>query len=251
MKVLVMKMYRNRSLTMKVLLGLVVAGCFLPRQAGAQVTSISSFDNCVNAMATAGATVAQAASICVPSSGCYYTNTVSEESGQPACTLRDGTRLPRVIFSCTGPGGSQTLRFRPSFSLCTVGNHPVINHIELGEDVAQRIDHQTVMKMGDIAFPLTAPLTDATVLDTTTHRICTDCHDRLGAVNNVNLFQAIRPKLSEGTISTNDPQVVAPTIQVPLSTICAGINSSIQLNNNPTRKQLAYDLCVALLAKEQ
>jgi hypothetical protein len=74
------------------------------------------------------------AEACVPAN-CYAIVTMSEESAQPTCTLRDGTTLPREIFSCTG--ASSSLRFRPSFSLCRQGG--IITHIELGEDVNQSI----------------------------------------------------------------------------------------------------------------
>ena len=88
---------------------------------------IDSFVTCVNG--PTNLTVVDAVA-CVPS-GCKTTLTLSEESAQPGCTLRDGTRLPRVIFSCAGTGTG--LRFRPSFTLCTQGG--IINHIEIGEEV--------------------------------------------------------------------------------------------------------------------
>jgi hypothetical protein len=253
MKALDMKMYRDKSLTMNVLLGLVVAGCLLPRQAEAQVTDISSFNSCVSTVGAAGGKVADAVNMCVPSSGCYYTNTMSEESAQFACTLRDGTRLPRVIFSCTGSGGSQTLRFRPSFSLCTLGvdgGTAPINHIEQGEDVAQRIDHQTVMKMADITFSTLNP--PVISVDTTATPICKDCHDRLGTtpVGSFRLFGQIPPLVSEGTIDSNDPSVQKPASPVPLSVICSDIFNSTQLAKNPAKEQAAFNLCQALLNKE-
>src|SRR5512138_531033 len=113
---------------------------------------IDSFVACLNAIDSTSVSDAVA---CVPS-GCYATVTLSGESAQPGCTLRDGTRLPRVIFSCPGPGGSPTLRFRPSFSLCTLGG--VIDHIEVGEDVNKSTGSDDfevrnfpfVQKMGDI-----------------------------------------------------------------------------------------------------
>ena len=259
MKALDMKVYRN-SLTMKVLLGLLVAVCFLPRQAGAQVTDIHSFVGCVNSMASVGATVADAASVCIPAAGCYYTNTLSEESAQNACTLRDGTRLPRVIFSCPGPGGSQTLRFRPSFSLCTLGNDftsSVINHIELGED-NRVVDHEVFQEMGDLALPATrssfTPLNEfgaGGVVDTSKNNLgCNDCHDRSRKLSAFNLFRPIPPELADGTISTNDPKVVGPATPVPLSVICSEIANSTQLAKNQSRKTQAINLCQALLAKE-
>ena len=76
-------------------LGLVVVGCFLPQQAGAAgATDIHSFVNCVNSMATVGATVADDASSCVPS-GCYHTITMSEESPIAGITLRVRTDSSR------------------------------------------------------------------------------------------------------------------------------------------------------------
>jgi hypothetical protein len=252
MKRLDTKMQHNKSLTMKVVLGWVVAGCFLPLQVRAQpVTDIQSYITCVNNLAAAGVTVVDTVKACVPNSGCYYTNTLSEESPQAACTLRDGTRLPRVIFSCQGP--AVNLQFRPSYSLCPLGG--ISNHTEIGEDTPFILDHQRVQKMGDITLPLPPPLTfplgAATVLDTSTNsQGCADCHDKLGAVGGVNLFAPVRPELAEGTISSNDPTVQKPVSPVSLSTICSGIANSSQLANNPTRKQQALDLCYALLAKE-
>src|SRR5947209_4006666 len=94
MKVLDTKIHPNKRLTMKVLLGLVVAGCVLPMQLGAQVSySIDSFVGCLASISSANPTVVDAVNTCVPS-GCYFTNTMSEESAQNACKLRDGTRLP-------------------------------------------------------------------------------------------------------------------------------------------------------------
>ena len=78
--------------------------------APAYAADIHSFVACLNSIHSTRVSDAVA---CVPS-GCKTTVTLSEESAQPACTLRDGTRLPRVIFSCAGDSGS--LRFRPSFS---------------------------------------------------------------------------------------------------------------------------------------
>lgn len=255
-----MKMYRNNSLTMKVLLGFVVAGCLLPLHVGAQVNDIHSFVGCVNSVGQAGGSVANAAAACVPASGCYYTNTMSEDSAQPACRLRDGTRLPRVIFSCNGPGGSQTLRFRPSFSLCTLGNPSIIDHIELGEDVDRRIDGQIVQKMGDISMKGPFPLAEfgaGGVVDTSTptNKLCNDCHDILGSTVQgsavLRLFAPKFPELGNGTIGTNDPEVRAPARPVPLSVICAGISNSSQLARNPAKKQLALALCYALESKER
>jgi hypothetical protein len=60
-----------------------------PVQAGAQLTDIHSFVGCLNSISSANQTVVDAATSCVPSFGCYYTKTMSEESTQNACTLRD------------------------------------------------------------------------------------------------------------------------------------------------------------------
>src|SRR5574340_1064860 len=79
---------------------------------------VQSFVDCLNAINTSPHTVVDAVA-CLPPGG-YTTVTMSEESAQPACTLTDGTRLPRVIFSIPGASGSKgVLYFRPSFSLCT------------------------------------------------------------------------------------------------------------------------------------
>jgi len=273
MKVLDMKMHRNKSLTMKVLLGLVVAGCILPLQVGAQ-TNIHDFVACLNSLPS-DAKVDVAASTCVPK-GCFYTNTMSQESAQNACILNDGTRLPRVIFSCaeTGaqPGGNQILRYRPSFSLCTLGNdftRSVINHIEVGEDQHTIRDSGYVQKMADIAAPPEGTTIHVTEFGTGTTAIvdtlvpannkgCANCHDNLGHQPDVvtpsvmiNLFRQVLPELKEGTISTNDPTVVAPANPVPLSQICTGIANSSQLKNNPSKYALANSLCKILLDKEQ
>ncbi len=215
---------------------------------------IHSFVTCLNSI---NSTRVSDAVACVPS-GCYTTVTLSEESAQPGCTLRDGTRLPRVIFSCPGPSGSQTLRFRPSFSLCTQGG--IINHIEVGEDVNSR----HVQKMADIdssvgfqALTEFGPAIDPTaVVDTLSpanNKGCFDCHDRMGTAstggNIVNLFASVRPELAEGTIYTNDPSVVQPAVQTPLSAICTGIANSSQLARNPSNWQLAKDLCGQLEPK--
>ena len=211
---------------------------------------INDFVKCLNGIPNH--TVADAVQ-CVPSS-CLATVTLSEESAQPACTLRDGTRLPRVIFSC--PGTSSALRFRPSFSLCTNGG--VINHIELGQDVPKstRTDDAElrlfpyVQEMADI---------DATVQNISAPSVfdapgnskgCAECHDRKGTWSTtsgtVNLFLPIPPALADGTIYTNDPTVPAPTTQVPLSVICSGIANSTQLHRTLPRQQAAYALCTAL-----
>ena len=90
--------------------GVVLSVLTLAAAPAYAANDIDSFVTCVNG--PTNLTVVDAVA-CVPS-GCKTTVTLSEESAQPACTLRDGTRLPRVIFSCAGDSGS--LRFRPSFS---------------------------------------------------------------------------------------------------------------------------------------
>ena len=208
--------------------------------------SFTSFDTCLASIPTPR-TVADAVA-CVPS-GCHVTWTLSEESAQSACTLRDGTRLPRVIFSCAG-AIAQDQRFRPSFSLCTMGG--VINHIEIGEDVNKKTGSDDpevaafpfVQKMADVDTKVSFQV----VADTPTKNLgCAECHDRKGTwppgTNDFNLFGPIRPELADGTIFTNDPAVVAPAPanQIPPSVICAGINS--------IRFPLANSLCSALAAK--
>lgn len=223
---------------------------------------IDSFVACLNSINTTPQTVVDAVA-CVPS-GCYTTLTLSGESAQPGCTLRDGTRLPRVIFSCPGPGGSQTLRFRPSFTLCTQGS-TLINHIEVGVDVGTVIDSKYVQEMADIDSPPDVPSfqvftefgTGATaVVDAQVplnSKGCAECHDRLGTAstggNIFNLFAPVRPELAEGTIFTNDPKVVAPAIQTPLSDICNGVATSSQLARNPSKQALAVSLCDKLETK--
>ena len=228
----------------------------------ADPVDIHSFVACLNGI---NSTRVSDAVACVPA-GCYATVTLSEESAQPGCTLRDGTRLPRVIFSC--PGSSDGLRFRPSFSLCTQGG--VINHIEVGEDVnrSTRTDDPELrnfpflQKMADIdsgvgfqnltEFGTGATATvDARVPANT--KGCAECHDRMGTLttgtNVANLFLPIPPALGDGTIYTNDPAVDAPATQTPLSVICTGIASSTTLARNPSRWALAQSLCNALEPK--
>jgi hypothetical protein len=227
---------------------------------------ISSFVNCVNG--ATNLTVVDAVA-CVPS-GCKTTVTLSEESAQPGCTLRDHTRLPRVIFSC--PTSSAALRFRPSFSLCTQGG--IINHIELGEDVNKRTGSDDpdlrnfpyVQKMADVDTSLNVVFTlfgtgATAVVDTKTPantKGCAECHDRKGTVSgggtvSINLFGPIPPAATDGTIFTNDPAVVAPGTSVPLSVICTEIANSTQLANSriPGLQNLAHSLCTALDAKSQ
>ncbi|PYY13473.1 MAG: hypothetical protein DMG60_21885 [Acidobacteria bacterium] len=230
-----------------------VFGVISAAPAHAQSQDIDSFVGCLNSIATPNATVADAAA-CLPSS-CYTTVTLSQESAQPACTLVDGTRLPRVIFSCQGPGGSQTLRFRPSFSLCTLGASPsssVINHIEVGEDSGVVVDSQKLQKMGDITLPTLVSLTNAGVQTNNAdpQTGCANCHDVLATVGGINLFAPIRPALSEGTIYSNDPSVRAPAVQTPLSAICTGIqNSTYLFVKHLDRYNLALRLCNALEPK--
>ena len=227
---------------------------------------IDSFVTCVNG--PTNLTVVDAVA-CVPS-GCKTTVTLSEESAQPACTLRDGTKLPRVIFSCAGTGTG--LRFRPSFSLCTQGG--IINHIEIGEDVnkSTRSDDPElkyfpfVQKMADIDTSLNVTFTlfgagATAVLDAKSPantKGCAECHDRKGTVsagaNVANLFGPIRPELADGTIFTNDtPAVVAPATTTPLSVICTGIANSTQLANSkiPGLQNRAHSLCTALDSKSK
>ena len=236
-----------------------VVGVISAAPAHAQVQDIHSFVACLNSITTANPTVADAVA-CVPN-GCYTTVTMSQESAQPGCTLRDGTRLPRVIYSCAGSGGSQVLRFRPSFTLCSTRIDGVvpINHIELGEDVNSR----HVQKMADVDSALgfqalTEFGTDATaVVDTRfpyNNKGCFDCHDRQGSLTRtdgtiVNLFARVFPELAEGTIYNNDPGVVSPAVQTPLSDICTGIANSTQLQANPARFALAVSLCSKLELK--
>jgi len=265
MKVSGMKMYRNKSLTMTLLLGLAVVGCFLPLQVQAQANSMTSLVSCLNGLGP-NATVVDAVA-CVPN-GCYWSNTLSEESAQPGCTLRDGTRLPRVLFSCAGPGNNQILRFRPSFSLCTQGG--IIDHIEVGQDIRHDttddpgLSTTNVQEMADVAPPygsLTQFGTGATaIVDTRSpanSKGCRSCHDNTGAVATVpatfNLFRSILIDAGDGTIGTNDPTVAPPLPgnAVPLSVICSDIANSSQLARNPTQKAKAVGLCNALLAKQQ
>jgi len=264
-----MKMCCNKNLMFKVLLGLVAVACFLPAQVRAQ-NSISSFVTCVNGLG-ANATTTDAVA-CVPA-GCFFTNTASQESAQPACKLRDGTVLPRVIFSCPGVNGSQVLRFRPSFSLCTQGG--VIDHVELGQDFRHNdtddpgfvgfniqlmadVDMTANTHNGGFSLFLPAPAGSqspgAAVVDAANNtKNCAECHDRKGTVGTgvtvFNQFGPIPPELAEGTISSNDPFVVA-TSSADLTAICAGITASTQLQRNPARWAQAKALCSALNAKE-
>ena len=206
---------------------------------------ISSFVTCLNSITTTSPTVVNAVA-CVPSPGCYTTLTVSEESAQPGCTLADGTNLPRVIFSCPGSGGSLTLRFRPSFSLCTLAG--TIKHIELADDQDLIIDSRRVQKMADVDSSL-----QVTVDMSTNHVNCGECHDLLRTTSTgVHLLAPIRPAVAEGTIFTNDPRVTAPSVQKSVSDtftdICNGIADRRQRLPGWSAGQLAADLCSALKA---
>ena len=245
-----MKTYRNKSLTMKVLLGLVVASCFLPQAAAqphqAQVNQTTQFVTCVNMVIKSGGSVDMVAQSCIPLLGqCYFTNTMSEESAQPACTKK-GIRLPRVILSCAIPGGNQALRFRPSFTLCTTGG--VINHIETGEDQSEIIDEDHPMANADLSATSQNAVVPF-VLDTNQHRVCTDCHDQLGVASTVvpnlsaNLFRPIPPEVVDGTLSSDDPNVAKPAIQTSLKDICKAINTAPPFFGQAQAKAL----CQALL----
>lgn len=262
----VKQLMRGARLSLSLITPLIVftmVGVISATPAHAQVQTIEDFLGCVQGKTTVDQTAA-----CVPA-GCYTTVTMSTESAQPACTLLDGTRLPRVIFSCTG--GSQVLRFRPSFSLCT-SPRTLINHIELGEDVKLGEDVEAnshIQKMADIDGNVTPqnPLgfsglvkfgTPATaIFDSRTPAVskgCADCHDAKGTTavgaNVLNLFDSVFPELAEGTIFTNDPSVQAPAVQTPLSAICAGINSSVYLYTSYfDRWQKARNLCNQLEPK--
>jgi hypothetical protein len=226
-------------------------------------TDIHSFVSCLNSITSTNVADAVA---CVPA-GCYTTVTLSQESGQPACTLKDGTGLPRVIFSCPGPGGSTTLRFRPSFTLCTQPSN-LINHIEVGEDVHRDNSDDFIaptydMKMADIDSAqgftsLTEIGTGPLAVDDTKVPVnskgCHECHDGKGTVSSgpvykVNLFGPIPPAFSDGIIYSNDPDpnILHPLVQTPLSTICTGISNSSKLVG--TTKVKALSLCNALVPK--
>jgi hypothetical protein len=258
---------RRRSCSFAGVMSSLLALAAAPAYA-ADPVDIHSFVDCLNSKSTNYVADAVA---CVPSN-CNTTVTMSEESAQPGCKLRDGTRLPRVIFSCQGSSGS--LQFRPSFSLCTQGG--VINHIELGQDVnkSTRTDDLElrnfpyVQKMADIDTSLvTWSFTEfgtgnTAVLDAKSPRNskgCAECHDRMGTLtvppaSIANLFLPVPPAVAEGTIYTNDPAVDSSgVLQTPLIDICTGIWHSTQLANSRISglKDLAYNLCTALDFKSQ
>jgi hypothetical protein len=249
----------------------VISGALLAGGAAAPAYAdpLDDFVKCVNS--TSPRTVDNVVA-CVPAH-CSTTVTMSEESAQPACKLKDGTRLPRVIFSC--PGASGSLNFRPSFSLCTQAG--TINHIEVGQDVNQstRTDDPELknfphlQKMADFDLAVVQPpfnfqefgagLT-AAVLDAKTPantKACAECHDRLGTLplpgfpagspsGTANTFLPIPPAVADGTIFTNDPTVDGFTFLTfnPFSGICNDISHSVQLK--PALKDLAGKLCIAL-----
>jgi hypothetical protein len=259
---------RRRSCAFAGVMSSLLALAAAPAYAAAP-GDIQSFVDCLNSSNAPNQTVADVVA-CVPSN-CKTTVTLSEESGQPACTLRDGTRLPRVIFSCPGPNGSQTFRFRPSFSLCTQGG--IINHIEVGEDVnkSTRTDDPAlrnfpyVQKMADIVVGGSQYLTlfgsgKTAVLDAKSpanKKGCSECHDKMGTLtvapaSIANLFLPIPSAVADGTIYTDDPAVDSSGVpQTPLIDICTGIWNSTQLANSmiPGLKDLAFNLCTALKDK--
>jgi len=217
-----------------------------PAHAADPVVDISSFATCVGNLKNTitSPTVVDAALACIPSPGCFTTVTTSSESAQPGCTLSDGTRLPRVIFSC--PAAGLTLRFRPSFSLCTLAG--TIKHIELADDQDLIIDSRRVQKMADVDSSL-----QVTVDMSTNHVNCGECHDLLRTTSTgVHLLAPIRPAVAEGTIFTNDPRVTAPSVQKSVSDtftdICNGIADRRQRLPGWSAGQLAADLCSALKA---
>ena len=257
---------RLRSCAVAAVMSSLLALAAAPAWA-ADPVDIKSFADCLNLKSTTTANTVADAAACVPS-GCFATVTMSEESAQPACRLRDGTRLPRVIFSCQGSSGS--LRLRPSFSLCTQGG--VINHIEVGEDVnkSTRTDDPAlrnfpyVQKMADVDTTETPwSFNELMVLDAKspgTSKGCAECHDRKGTMVvpnftptlTANLFLPIPPAVAEGTIYTNDPAVDSSGVpQTPFSDICTGIASSTQLARSPSKQALASKLCTALNGKIQ
>src|SRR5512146_1100892 len=97
----------EKKLFVKPLLNVAFASVTLTLLAVASPASAADIHSFVACLKGINSTNVADAVACVPA-GCYATVTLSEESAQPACTLRDGTRLPRVILSCPGSGGSQT-----------------------------------------------------------------------------------------------------------------------------------------------
>lgn len=176
---------------------------------------------------------------------------MSTISAQPACTLADGTQLPRIDYSCPGPGNSRTLRFRPTFTLCTKGG--AINHIEVAEDVNGTPDQ----KMGDVDSSLgLQTLTEFgpgnSVVDTSTaNKGCGQCHFKRGTVSTggrtVNTYEDILP--DRGILFMNDPNGGPSVSTTPLSEICTRLERSSQLASNPSEKSVVVDLCNALARK--
>jgi len=240
---------------------------------------VQTFVDCLNKVSTSPHTVVDAVA-CLPPGG-YTTVTMSGESAQPACTLKDGTQLPRVIFSIPGDKGSKgPLYFRPSFSLCTQAG--TINHIEVGQDVnvSTRTDDPElrnfpyVMKMADFDASSsttpwqftefgTVPNVATAVLDAKTpvnSKGCAECHDRKGTISVpaalppgiASLFLPIPAAVAEGTIYTDDPAAEGFGVltQNPLDGICTGImNSGVLARSKvPGQQMLAYNLCNALAA---
>ena len=241
--------------------------------APAYADPLDDFVSCVNSLPAASRNVAGAAAKCVPA-GAHVTVTMSGESAQPACTLRDGTRLPRVIFSIPGAAGSLggNLDFRPSFSLCTQGG--TINHIEVGQDVnksnktddADLRNFPYLQKMADFdaspGYPNftefgAVPHVATAVIDASSpsnSKGCAECHDRLGSMvlpgGTANLFLPIPAAVADGTLFTNDPATAGfgSLNANPFPAICAGIQNSTSLNTAKPAgvKTLAINLCNAL-----
>jgi hypothetical protein len=239
-----------------------------PDYAADPSVDIKTFVDCINKISATSTNPVADAVACLPApspAGCYTTVTMSEESAQPGCKLRDGTQLPRVIFSCPGTGGSTTFRFRPSFTLCTQSD--VFKHIEVGEDVnkSTRTDDPALknfpylQKMADIDTSSPKPFNplsykESAVLDAKspgTSKGCAECHDRMGTLNvagvSANLFLPIPAAAAEGTIYTDDP-ALDPVSTTTLSEICTGINGSSQLQKSG-KKALVLGLCNALSGK--
>ena len=143
--------------------------------AAAQPTTIDQLVACLGNNKPAD--VSQAPS-CLPQ-GCKLTVTMSPFSAQPACNLQS-TQLPRVILNC--PGASAGLRFRPSFSLCTVtaGGDPNATRIEVGQDIPTvAANGPGNMRMANIAVPMAAYNllgADGVLSTKGNDKKCNDCH---------------------------------------------------------------------------